>query len=233
MCPFSWLHFIFLLAKCAKAKLLSACSLSLKVKTCFNLIALLHPAFLSASPLSLLFCLLLQDGGTAARFSCDVKSASLLLKSFPFLPSLSLHLSSTLPSLLRSPLPFLSRCHFPSTSPFHLLPSNLTFLLNVFIFSSVTLISSSGVLLPFSFLWSPHSPSLLFVNPPFTFYLSPSLPFAFSPSFQKPQSRPLPTRNTLTGSTQTHIQTHTHHKNQAVTWLLPANTFLMKTKPTA
>lgn len=134
------------------------------VKTCFNLIALLLPAFCSRSPtlsifLCYSFCLVLQDGGVAALFFfffiCDVKSASLLLKSFPFLSSLSLHLSSTLPSLLQSLIPSFSCCHFPSTStsPFHLLPSTLPFSsLHVFIFPSVTLISSSGALLPLSLL---------------------------------------------------------------------------------
>lgn len=94
------------------------CLCSLSLKTCLVLILLHYSFLLSFHPLRLSiflyyysFCLVLQDGGVAAL----VESASLLLKSFPFLSSLSLHLSSTLPSLLQSlnpPLLFSPCFHF-------------------------------------------------------------------------------------------------------------------------
>lgn len=110
------------------------------LKTCFNLIALLLPASFSPPPDSLHLSLLLflscftrwRSSCSFFFFTCDVKSASLLLKSFPFLPSLSLHLSSTLPSLFL--IPSLPCCRVPSTYRFHLLPLTFTSLPSVFSF---------------------------------------------------------------------------------------------------
>lgn len=132
--PSIFFHF-FWLAKCTKIKALYTKSL----RNLKPILMLLHFSFLPVSPFTPLFVfkLILQDGGVAAPFSCDVKSTSALLKWFLFLLFLSLHLLHTLPSLLQffinSPS---SRC--PTSIPFTLCPLPSYLSSSVFIFSWVT-----------------------------------------------------------------------------------------------
>lgn len=149
----------------------------------FDLIVFFLPALFSASPsLSIIlyysFCLVSQDGGVAALCSRDVKSASLLLKSCPFLPS-SLTSFVTHPPFSPSSL-FQPRPLHPSLFTFCPLPSLLHSVFSFFLQLQRFHPAVSSSLFPL--LWSPVSPSLLLVNPAFTFCLSHSLLLFLPPS---------------------------------------------------
>lgn len=160
--------------------------------------------------LKVAFIIILSPGGLAA--SLLVTSASPLPKPFPLLSSLSLNLSPTLPSH-STPLILSPRYLHLSLSPLALYPpfsSPTIFLPPLQLHRRHPTVSASPV--P---SFDHHSFHHRFLLGPLTFYLSPSLPFAFAPSFLKPQSRPIPTHDIMTGNTGTQTHTHTNHKNPA------------------
>lgn len=158
----------------------------------------------------ILFVLFYKMEEQLSHFCCDVKSVSLLLKPFSSLHSLSLHLSSTLPAVfypLSALLPLPLRL---SLSPSALYPHvPLKDFIFSFCYTDINQQCSYPFFLPLITIFSIISPLSFHFLPP------PQSLFCF-PSSQKPQSRPVPTRNTLTGSTEIHTDTHTHaaHKKK-------------------
>lgn len=116
------------------------------VKTCFNLIALLLPAFCSRSPtlsifLCYSFCLVLQDGGVAALFFIyflSVMSSQLRCYWSHFLSSLLSHFICHPPSLLSfsllSPHSLAATFPQPQPLPFTFCPLPSPSLLSMFSF---------------------------------------------------------------------------------------------------
>lgn len=133
---------------------------------------------------------------------------------FHFLPSLSLHLSSSLPFLWLQPL--------PPNYPFHLLPFTLSALLSVFSFRLHLHWYHPAVLSSISPFLDPHS----FQNcSSFHFLKTPQFCTFFSCSLSPGQSQQGTHRLVVLRST------HPDHKTQAVKWLLHKNTSVMKNKP--